>query len=308
MKPFINALFCAIVLAILPSSISAQNLADTTFKLDVAHPAFTKNAPRVMFDEAHNNFHTSTGRYKPFADLLMNDGYRIVVNRQPFSKKSLDSFKLLVIVNALAEDFDETDADKPAFTEEEETTVRDWVKGGGSLLLIADPGVFAKSAANLAKQLGVEMQGNAVEDPANNAEEFRPSMIVYSRDNHQLLEHSITSGRDTTEKLNKVIVFNGQGIKGPTDAVAFLKLSDTAREVTSGADGTAASVVSAKGLAQALAFKFGGGRVVVMAEADMLSALLGNPPENEPIGMNYPGVDNKQLTLNIMHWLSGLLR
>jgi hypothetical protein len=54
--------------------------------------------------------------------------------------------------------------------------------------------------------------------------------------------------------------------------------------------------------------KFGGGRVVVLGEADMLSALLGNPPENEPIGMNYPGVDNKQLTLNIMHWLSGLLK
>jgi hypothetical protein len=299
---------CAIILALIPSSISAQHLADTTFKLDVANPAFTKNAPRVMFDEAHYNFHTSTGRYKPFADLLMNDGYRIVVNRQPFTKKTLDSFKLLVIVNALADDFDETDADKPALAEEEETVVRDWVKGGGSLLLIADPGVFAKSATNLAKQLGVEMQGNVVEDPSNNAEEFRPNVIVYSRDNHQLIEHSITSGRDAAEKLNKVIVFNGQGMKGPTDAVAFLRLSDTARDVTAGADGTAASVVSAKGLAQGLAFKLGGGRVVVMAEADMLSALLGNPPENEPIGMNYPGVDNKQLTLNIMHWLSGLLR
>ena len=63
-----------------------------------------------MFDEAHNNFHTLSGD-KPFADLLMNDGYRPVVNRQPFTKKSLDSFKLLVIANPL-DDFDEPDADK----------------------------------------------------------------------------------------------------------------------------------------------------------------------------------------------------
>jgi hypothetical protein len=54
--------------------------------------------------------------------------------------------------------------------------------------------------------------------------------------------------------------------------------------------------------------KVGSGKVVVLGEADMLSALLGDPPEKEPIGMNYPGVDNKQLTLNIMHWLSGLLK
>jgi hypothetical protein len=82
-------------------------------------------------------------------------------------------------------------------------------------------------------------------------------------------------------------------------------LADSARDVTSGADGTASSVVSAKGLSQGLALKLGSGRVVVLGEADMLSALLGNPPTNDPIGMNYPGIDNKQLTLNIMHWLSG---
>src|SRR6185295_10534312 len=109
-------------------------------------------------------------------------------------------------------------------------------------------------------------------------------------------------------KINKVIVFSGQALKGPPDAVQFLKLSDSARSVTSGPDGNPASAVSAKGLAQGLAFKLGSGRVVVLGDADMLSALLGNPPENEPIGMNYPGVDNKQLTLNIMHWLSGLLK
>jgi len=290
------------------ASVSAQHLADPEFKAVVQNPAYAKNSPRVMFDEAHNNFHTSTGRYKPFADLLMNDGYRLVINRQAFTKKTLDSFKVLIIANALGDDIDEPDADKPALTEEECGVVRDWVKGGGSLLLIADPGPFGRSAASLAKQFGVEMAANVAEDPANSAEEFRSSLIVYSRDNHQLVDHPITSGRDSSEKVNRVIVFEGQILKGPQESTTFLKLADSAKDVTQGADGAAAAVTSAQGFAQGLALKLGGGRVVVLGEADMISALIGEPPNREPIGMNYPGIDNKQLALNIMHWLSGLLK
>ena len=65
--------------------------------------------------------------------------------------------------------------------------------------------------------------------------------------------------------------------------------------------------ISAAGRAQGIALVSGKGRVVVLGEANMISALLGDPPGKEPIGMNYPGTDNKQLALNIMHWLSGLL-
>ena len=146
---YTNKLLVCVFVAVSCSSPShAQHLADLNFKVDVANPAFTKNAPRVMFDEAHNNFHTLSGRYKPFADLLMNDGYRPVVNRQPFTKKSLDSFKLLVIANPLgSDDIDEADAEKPAFSEDELAVVREWVKSGGALLLVADPGPFAKSAS-----------------------------------------------------------------------------------------------------------------------------------------------------------------
>src|SRR5437867_523731 len=157
-------LVCTFVIVLFTGTASAQHLADPEFKAIVEKPAYAKSAPRVMFDEAHNNFHTSSGRYKPFADLLMNDGYRLVINRQPFTRKTLESFKLLVIANALADDIDEPDADKPAFSEDECAAVRDWVKGGGSLLLIADPGPFAKSAGGLAKQFGVEMESNLTED------------------------------------------------------------------------------------------------------------------------------------------------
>jgi hypothetical protein len=103
-------------------------------------------------------------------------------------------------------------------------------------------------------------------------------------------------------------LFSGQSLKGPQESVGFLKLADSARDVNPGSDGATTATNSARGTTQGLALKVGSGRVVVLAEADMLSALLGDPPEREPIGMNYPGIDNKQLTLNVMHWLSGLLK
>ena len=59
---------------------------DPEFNTSVENPAYKREGPRVMFDEAHHNFHTTEGRYKPFVDLLMNDGYRVIRNRQPFSK------------------------------------------------------------------------------------------------------------------------------------------------------------------------------------------------------------------------------
>jgi hypothetical protein len=55
-----------------------------------------------------------------------------------------------------------------------------------------------------------------------------------------------------------------------------------------------------------VALKFGKGRVVVLAEAAMMSAqVIG--PQKVKFGMNKPGTDNRQLALNIMHWLSHLI-
>jgi len=45
--------------------------ADPGFNVTVARPTFTSWRPTVAIDEAHNNFHTADGRYKPFADLLI---------------------------------------------------------------------------------------------------------------------------------------------------------------------------------------------------------------------------------------------
>jgi len=293
---------CLLVLTLVTTAL-AQQSADPHFDARVDKPTFTKNFPRVLFDEVHFNFDTTNNRYKPFADLLFNDGYHIAVNRQQFTKTSLATHKILVIVNPLGvEDMDDEGADSPAFTPAECEVVNDWVRGGGALLFIVDHAPFASAAEILAKQLGVDMSRSETTDAANSDKEFNlPSVIVYSRENHQLAESAITNGRNDTERVNRVIVFSGQSLKGPQGSEAFLKLADGAvNEI----DGKSAS---AAGRAQGIAFRLGKGRVVVLGDAAMLSAQV-TGSDNQPIGMNVPNIDNRQLALNIMHWLSGILK
>jgi len=293
---------CFLGLTLFTSAL-AQQSADPHFDTRVDKPTFTKNFPRILFDEAHYNFDTTNNRYKPFADLVFNDGYHLAVNRQPFTKTSLATHKILVIVNPLgSEDTDDDGAAGPAFTPEECEVVSDWVRGGGALLFIADQAPFASAGETLAKQLGVEMSRSETTDPANADKEFGlPSVIVYSRENHQLAEGAITNGRSETERVNRVIVFSGQSLKGPPGSEAFLKLGDGA---TNEIDGKSAS---AAGRAQGIAFRLGKGRVIVLGDAAMLSAQVAGS-DSQPVGMNVANIDNRQLALNIMHWLSGILK
>lgn len=305
MKTNHRIIFLTLTFLLWPHLLPAQQRPDPEFNTVVEHPAYTRNFPRVMFDEAHNNFHTTTGRYKPFADLITSDGYHVVRNRKPFTKSALDTFKVLVIANALgAEDMDDDGADQSAFTDEECDVVRDWVKAGGALLLIADHAPFGGAAENLGKRFEVEMSKGYTLDPENSLKDQGPSLLVFSRENKLLLDHPITRGRNDTERIKVVFTFTGQSLKGPKDSGVLLSLSPTAKDK---ADRDATTLVSAAGRAQGIAFKFGKGRVAVMGEAAMLSAQLAGS-DGQLMGMNVPGSDNRQFALNIMHWLSGVLK
>jgi hypothetical protein len=296
-------IFSVLLLFLLVGSAHSQQSADANFDARVENPAFTKNFPRVLFDEAHNNTESSHSRYKPFADLLFNDGYHLVVNRQPFTRGSLESFKILVIVNPLgAEDVDDEGAGGPAFTAAECDALTDWVREGGALMLVVDQSPFASAVEILATRLGVEMSKTETLDPVNPQKDKPTSVIVYSRENRLLSEHSITNGRSPAERVNRVMVFGGQSLKGPTGADALLKLPDNTEDKTPAIKGNESG-----GRAQGIAFRLGKGRVVMFADAAMLSAQVSGS-DNKPFGMNVAETDNRQLVLNVMHWLSGLLK
>jgi len=171
------------------------------------------------------------------------------------------------------------------------------------LLLIADHAPFGGAAAVLASSFGVEMSKGYTFDPQHSVA-GAPTQLVFSRENKLLASHPITEGRSESERLKLVRSFTGQSLKGPEGSAAILMLSDNAVDRLTFASQES---VPAAGRAQAVALKFGKGRVLVQGEAAMLSAQVSGP-DKRTMGMNVPGNDDRQYVLNVMHWLSGVLR
>ena len=225
----------------------------------------------------------------------------MIPNREKFSLGVLRKADILIIANALgAEGMGQRGASDPAFTDAECTAVRDWIQDGGSLLFITDHAPMGAAAQCLAKRLGVDMSTGATSDPANS--EGGETSLLFTRKNQLLGDHPITRGRDESERVSRIQTFTGTSLKGPTGSAPILKLAATALDHSF----TNGTTTSAAGRAQGLAFPLGAGRVVVLGEAAELSAqLIGLP--GQKFGMNVPGIDNRRMALNIMHWLSGLL-
>lgn len=283
---------------------------DRSYDVSVRNPAFTDRHPVMLFDEGHHNAHTIGGRYGPFATLMRNDGYEVRPHAGMFTPEALQGTDILVIVNASGGSNPQVfginlpflrkgERDAPAFTADEIATVAAWVQDGGSLLLVADHYPFGESARSLAAAFGVTMRGGFVEVP-DQYFQSNPSTIEFYRANGLLLHHPITTGRDVSERVDIVMSFTGQSLDADSGQV-FLKLPASAKEFVPPPPNFTEQPA---GNGQGFAIEFGRGRLVVLGEAAMLTAQIEG---GEQFGMNREGVDNKQFTLNVVHWLSRLL-
>jgi hypothetical protein len=278
--------------------------ADNDFDVTVSSPMYSAHRPKILFDEGHNNIHTSSGSYKPFATLIVNDGAEIASTNKQITNGVLSGFDIFIIANARGSgDLNDT----PAFNEEECNTIKQWVDNGGSLLLITDHFPMGSAVEMLANKFGVEMQKGIVQDSVfHDKSSNDDSQLEFSKANHLLADCEITKG------IDRVITFTGQSINCKDSCISFLNLSDFAydmtakTEVVKDGDDTRVTVTfnnpkSAKGRSQGLALTAGKGKVIVLGEAAMLSAQVDR--ENSRFGMNVnPG--NKALALNIIHWLA----
>jgi hypothetical protein len=314
--PWIAAVVTAGVL-MLATAISAQEqVADSNFDVRVSLPAYTSNPPTVAIDEAHRNFHTAEGRYKPLADLLTNDGYRLSRNTRTFDRDSLRDVRVLIVANALGADAT-ADSSSSAFTDQEADYLRTWVEEGGSLLLIADHVPFGNAAESLGRRFDIQMGKGIVFDRRANTD-GSPTALVFSRENTLLGSHPLLDGRSPSESIKRIVAFSGQSLSLPAGATALLKFGASAREASTSTqleaalNGEASEVRTANGLAQAVVMKVGRGKLAVFGEAAMFTAQVvrfenGGQLEEIKMGMNVPGNDDRQFALNILHWLSGLL-
>ena len=325
-----------LVMTVLALSVSNRGLAeelcdkhispDNSFSPQIEEPAFPDaggNAPLVVIDEAHHNLHTIDGRFKPFAELLKKDGYTVessVGKYDTVAKAALKKIDILVVVNALNSvnlgKENCTDRWKlpipSAFEENEIGSLVEWVKGGGSLLLLADHYPFPSAVEELAAEFGVLMN-NGYTYPVDVTKPIEFKTIDGS-----LKSHPITRGRaGSGEQVDSVFTFTGQAFRAKPSAKVhpLMVLGEGVRTyMPSNLDAgstdfmqnlMASPYILSEGMMQGAVLEFGKGRVVILGEAGLFSAQKFG---EMMMGMNYPPAKyNAQFALNVMHWLSGLL-
>ena len=296
-----------LLLPFLPVWLSAQQIADTTYNPPIGHPAYEADqGPVIFIDEGHHNFHTKEGRYLAFSRLLERDGYRVLEYPGTFSPDRLEKARILVISNALHEkNVDDWFLPNPsAFTQEEIITVRNWVKDGGNLFLIADHMPMAGAAADLAKAFGFGFTNGFALDTMSRGPAF------FNLKDNTLTESILTKGRDSTESVEQIASFTGQAFSIPADATPILTLSNKFINFlpdTAWVFDRNTPHWNAEGWFQGAFRNFGQGKIVVFGEAAMFTAQLAGPNQIRA-GMNSEAApENYQLLLNIIHWLDGKL-
>ena len=318
---------------------------DTGYRFDNIDPAYQGDSgPNVCVDEAHFNYHTAGGLYKPFAELLRGDGYRVTRFRSGFTADALTDCEILLIANAQAEantrgfGSPRSNSAYPhasAFVREEIDEIILWVRGGGTLFLIADHAPWPAAVSDLALLLGVHMlDGYAY----SSKEDYATGMVVFGAvleegwrefvrldgrpfeffdpilaNRGTLAPHPVIEGRNSEERIGSVVTFSGQAFYASEEWEPILVFGPNAVSRTplnfnlEDAAWTDGPLLSVAGWLQGALRKLDQGRVAILGEAAMCTAQFDDSGK-VPDGMNAPQASqNAQFCLNVMHWLSGLL-
>lgn len=270
------------------SVLVAQQVADSAYHPTIEKRAFSIRAgPLILVDESHNNFHTASGRYLPFAQLLRRDGYEVEGFKGQFTPEMLQGVRILVIANAR-----QPAEGVPAFADAELEAVGDWVEHGGSLLLIVDHPPFVEASVELGALFGVRFLVAGAADPT-----VPTGRLVFRRSTGTLLDHQITDG------IEEVATFTGSSFQLDRPGQPLLVFGPGVFGFRERDD---PSPMQLNGHVQGAVLRFGKGRVAVFAEAAMFSAQL-TGPNRSPMGMNADiAKENYRFLLNVMHWLTGL--
>ena len=317
MKKSLVAILVVFILWGCTSDAQGQ-ISDESYEPLVIDPVYEEGAgPVVCLDEAHNNYHTLHGRFLAFGELLRRDGYVVKASKRKFSKHVLARCDILVIANAQLdiELWMEYPYPTPsAFSEEEIYAVQNWVKGGGALLLIADHMPLAGVASDLAASFGVEFNnGFALKKIEDDANPYLAAEIptIFSLSDGTLAPHPITAGRNSSEVVTSIRSFTGQAFIVPESAQPLMILPDDFISVMPEepwAYAPATKIIPVGGWLQGAVMPYDAGRAAFFGEAAMFTAQM-DESSGMRIGMNSPMAEqNSQFVLNVMHWLSGILK
>ena len=310
------SLWCFAILLTSSASACASAHEDVTQAVDdgwspaVNRPEFPQgDGPVVLVDAAHGNFHKIDGSFAAFAELLRLDGYRVRSANSELTKDTLNAASIYVISNAIlgGDDAEWALPIESAFTTKEIDLIVNWVRGGGSLLLIADHMPFPGATADLADEFGIVFLNGFALSSFDEA-----GAMSFTRSSGLLADHAITRGRFESERVESIASFTGQAFRFVGSVQPLLYRPDDGKvymPVKAWEHSETTPAVPARGLIQGGVLQFGSGRVAVFGEAAMFTAQSSvRDGVVRTRGLNHPSAsENSQFVLNLMHWLSGLL-
>jgi hypothetical protein len=284
-----------------------QMLNDTPFDATINHPKYAQGkGPAVLFDAGHFNFIVHMGLANPLIDVATADGYRVTVDSMKFTKPYLSNYKMIVIFPAMPFKFGSKKqvTDEITFTSEELIALHDWVKEGGSLLMFSEHAPIDKSVRPLFKKFGIQLSIGIVVDSiyhdSTSKATNKESLLIFTKNNSLLnSNHPITKGERPGEEINKIMTYGGGGLKGAGYTNIFKLSPSSIIKKYSGSEpsGTADS--------QALAGKFGKGKIVALGDCNGFTAMYAMQGSNKlSAGMQVAEYDWKQFAINTFHWLS----
>ena len=302
MKSTLLALCLLVTLA-----TQGQMLNDSPFDASIAKPKYAKGkGPKVLFDKGHHNFIVEMGLAKPLMDVATADGYQVSVDSMKLTKAYLAPYKMLVIFPAMPFKFGSKNqvTDEITFTPDELTALHEWVAEGGSLLMFDEHAPIDKSVTPLFNKFGIQLSIGIVSDSLNYATSImmasKETLLKFTRSNGLLnTDHPITQGEQAGEQINNIMTYGGGGLTGKGYTNLFkLSPSATIKKYSGSApSGTAES--------QALAGKFGKGKVVALGDCNGFTAMYVMMKSTKfSAGMQVTDYDWKQFAVNTLHWLS----
>jgi hypothetical protein len=300
-----NKLLLSVALFLTLTSCNDKSAkADNDFDVSVSDPKLKSIKPKVLFDEAHKNHHQIEKTYKPFATLITNDGCVVKSTDKTIDKTALANTDIYIIGTAMGK---EDPGDKPPFSQNEVDEIEQWVKDGGSLLLITEHFPFGLAMTPVLSKFGLQVHNGYTEDTLLNNKEVRDALLFTKSKGNLNTTHPILAN---VEKLN---TFTGSSVKGDSTWTQLLIFTQNAQNYNvkvevkkNGGDITTsveyADFYTAKGFSQGICKQYGKGKIVVLAESAFITAQFDK--NGNKYGMNSPDEDNKQFVLNLIRWLA----
>ena len=277
--------------------------------------------PTVLIDTSHHNLGSP---FEIYAPRLEEEGYRVRELTQPFDREALVDVQITLIITPLharnaIHSYPPTEAElaaawrhptPSAFSEEEITILREWVGEGGALLLVLDHFPMSGAAQELGAAFGIEISNGLAADGALLAEqgvaqaiEQGAGRVEFERTEGGVADDPITNGRTPGQRVDGFGFFGGSAFRLPPEGRSLLTFGSSFVSLLPEVMWQFSETTSREdigGWSGGGVLRVGQGRVAIYGE-------LGIFATGDRFHERNPELQNPQLFMNTLRWLSGLL-